>query len=173
MNQQDEVMGDNPEESRQSAASESDTLGVRVPPPLIYLTSILIGAAIDRLTPVRVLPDLVTGWLGGALVLLAVTISGFSVREFRKAKTTFRVDRPVSALITTGPFRYSRNPLYLSLSILQAGIGIWMNSVWVVVLLVPTVAVMTRGVIVREEKYLAEKFGKAYRDYQATVRRWL
>ncbi len=147
--------------------------GVRVPPPLVYLAAIVIGAAIDRLVPVRILGSAVAGWVGGALVLLAPAITGLSVRELRKAKTTVRPDRPAAALVTIGPFRHSRNPMYLALSLLHAGIGAWMNSVWVVALLIPTLVWMRRSVIAREERYLTEPFGRAYLDYRARVRRWL
>ena len=107
------------------------------------------------------------------MVLLALAITGLCVRELRKAKTTVRPDRLAAALVTTGPFRYSRNPMYLALSILHAGFGIWINSVWVVALLIPTLVWMRRRVIAREERYLTETFGRAYLDYRARVRRWL
>ena len=173
MNRQGPVTDHNPEDSGQSTDPELDNPGVRIPPPLVYLAAVLIGAAIDQFIPVRVLPASLTGWLGGALVLLALTITGWSVREFRKAQTTIRPDRPVSVTVTTGPFQYTRNPMYLALSILQVGIGIWMNSVWVVVLLIPVLIWVTRRVIAAEEQYLVRKFGQAYLDYQAKVRRWL
>ena len=173
MNQQTPQTGHNREGNRPSASPELDNSGVRLPPPLVYFAAIVVGAAIDRVIPVRVLPASLTGWLGGALVLLALTLSGLSFREFIKAKTTIRPDRPVSELVTTGPFRYSRNPLYLVLSMLQVGIGIWMNSVWVLVLLVPVLAWIRWRVIAPEERYLIRRFGQAYLDYQAKVRRWL
>lgn len=173
MNQQSPQTGHNPEDSRPSAGPELDNPGVRIPPPLVYLAAVLIGAAIDRAIPVRVLPASLTGWLGGTVVLLALTLSGLSFREFIKAKTTVRPDRPVSALVTTGPLQYSRNPMYLAVSMLQVGIAIWMNSVWVVVLLVPVLAWIRWRVIAPEERYLVGKFGQVYRDYQAKVRRWL
>jgi protein-S-isoprenylcysteine O-methyltransferase Ste14 len=147
--------------------------GVRFPPPLVYLGAILLGVAVDRFIPLRILPGGITSWTGGALVLSAVILNALGVREFRRARTTVRPDRPASALVTTGPFRFSRNPLYLSLAVLQTGIGIWMNSVWVLALVAPTAAILSRIAILPEERHLAEVFGSAYRDYQASVRRWL
>lgn len=161
-----------PENTAQTSP-KLDSPGVRIPPPLIYLAAILLGAGIDQLIPIKVLPVDLTAWLGGALVLLAVTLGGLSVREFRKAQTAIRPNQPASTLVTTGPFRHSRNPMYLALSILQVGIGLWMNSVWVVVLLLPVLAWITYGVIAREEQYLPGRFGQPYLDYQARVRRWL
>jgi protein-S-isoprenylcysteine O-methyltransferase Ste14 len=153
--------------------SEVDTPGVRVPPPLLYLTAILVGVAIDWAVPVRILPRAVTGWLGGAMVLLGLTLSGLSIRAFRRVETTIRPDRPASALVTTGPFRFSRNPMYVALSMVQVGIGVWLNNVWIVLLLVPTLSAIRRSVIAREERHLTAKFGQAYLDYKAKVRRWL
>ena len=173
MNQQSPQTNPDPADSSTSASPEPDNSGVRFPPPLIYFLAILIGAAIDRFVPIRVLPAGLTGWLGGALVLLALILAGLSFREFGKVKATIRPDHPVSALVTTGPFRYSRNPLYLVLSTLQVGIGIWMNSVWVVAFLVPVLVWVRWRVIALEERYLVRKFGQDYLDYQAKVRRWL
>jgi protein-S-isoprenylcysteine O-methyltransferase Ste14 len=161
-----------PEDSGQATGPKLNDPGVRFPPPLVYLAAVLIGAAIDWVIPIRVLPASLIGWLGGALVLLALTLTGLGSLERIKAKTTFRTDRPVSALITTGPYRYSRNPLYLALSILQLGVGIWLNNVWVVVLLVPVIAWIRWRVIAPEERYLIGKFGQVYLDYQTQVRRW-
>ena len=167
-------MGDRekPEGSRPEPTARRSP-GVRFPPPLIYLGAILLGVAVDRFIPLRILPGVIASWVGGALVLSAVIFDGFGLRELHRAGTAVRPDRPTSALVTTGPFRFSRNPLYLSLAVLQAGIGIWMNSLWVLALVVPTVAITSRSVIPREERHLAEIFGSAYRDYQASVRRWL
>jgi protein-S-isoprenylcysteine O-methyltransferase Ste14 len=173
MNQQGPQTSHDPKDSSASASPNRDNSGVRIPPPLVSFAAILIGAAIDRFIPIHVLPAGLTGWLGGALVLFALILAGLSFREFRKAKATIRPDHPVSALVTTGPFHYSRNPLYLVLSTLQLGIGIWLNSVWVIVLLVPVLGWVRWRVIALEERYLIRKFGQVYLDYQAQVRRWL
>ena len=96
-----------------------------------------------------------------------------SVREFRKARTPIRTRKPVTVVITTGPYRFSRNPIYLSFTLLQFGLGMWANSAWVVGMLIPTLVLMSYGVIAREERYMARKFGDEYLQYRAAVRRWL
>lgn len=154
-------------------APQLDRPGIRVPPPLVYLATTLVGIAIDLIVPVRILPDAVAGWLGGALVVLGLTVGGISVQEFGKARTTIHPNRPPSALVTTGPFRYSRNPMYLGLSVVQVGIGVWLNRAWVIVLVIPALVWIRHRVIPREERRLTERFGPAYLDYQARVRRWL
>ena len=103
----------------------------------------------------------------------AVAIIALSFREFAKAKTSVRPDRGADALIRTGPFRYSRNPLYVAVSFLIVGIAVWVNSLWVLVMLIPLFFVMSRAVIAREERYLERKFGQVYVDYKQSVRRWL
>lgn len=92
---------------------------------------------------------------------------------FRSARTSFDVRKPTTVLITDGPFRFSRNPGYLALSLLYAGIAVIADSLWVLALLAPALFVMHYGVIAREELYLERKFGSQYLEYKARVRRWL
>lgn len=147
--------------------------GVRIPPPLLYLGAIALGLALDPLLPLRLLPPVLASWLGGALVLAGVVLDILGVRAFRKARTTVRPDRPASALVTGGPYRFTRNPLYVSLLVIQAGIGIWIGNLWVLLLALPTAAVVKRTAILPEERYLAETFGLAYQEYRDAVPRWL
>jgi protein-S-isoprenylcysteine O-methyltransferase Ste14 len=90
-----------------------------------------------------------------------------------RAKTTFDVRKPTSAIVTNGPYRFSRNPSYVSLTLLYGGIACLVNSLWVLLMVVPAVTVMHFGVIKREERYLEAKFGDEYREYKTTVRRWV
>jgi protein-S-isoprenylcysteine O-methyltransferase Ste14 len=119
---------------------------------------------------VRILPDALAPWLGGAGVLIGIGIGLWSFWEFGKVRNF--PGGPTGVLVTTGPFRFSRNPMYLAMSSLQLGIGLWLNTVWIVVLLVPILVFIDRSVIEREERYMTEKFGEPYRDYRGTVRRW-
>lgn len=174
MNQQDLVM--KKEQNQQSKVSASDNPGVRFPAPMIFLSSIFIGVGIDQLIHVPLLFNNIAHGLGITLVILSFIILGFTLREFRKAKTPFRSDRsapPVTALIISGPFRWSRNPGYVSITILQAGIGVWTNNIWIIALLVPVVILTTYYVIAQEEQYLTIKFGSAYQKYREVVGRWL
>ena len=149
--------------------------GVRIPPPLGSLAAILlIGAAIDQVFPFGVPPVTFTGWFGTALILLALVLGpGLSFREHRKAKTPIRPDRPATALVATGLFRYTRYPMCLSLLILQTGVGLWMNNAWVIVLVAPVAAWPRWRVIAAEERHMIRQFGQTYLDCQAKVPRWL
>ena len=142
-------------------------------PPLIYLTFLGAGFGVDFLSPVPVLPNEVQYTLGGTILMGSFLIMPFVLSRFRRAKTTFDARKGATTLITTGPHRYTRNPAYVSLTMLQLGLGITADSVWVLAGLVPAVLVTHYGVILREEEYLEQQFGEAYRDYKRSVRRWL
>ncbi len=153
--------------------SDKDKPGVIATPPLIYLAFLLTGLALDYIWPVAVLPDRVQHTVGFAVIALGGVIVAFTLAQFSKARTNFSPFKPTTALIIGGPFRFSRNPAYLSLSLLHTGIGVTANNLWMLVLLVPTLMVMHYGVISREEQYLQSKFGEEYLRYKASVRRWL
>ena len=94
-------------------------------------------------------------------------------RLFIRAKTEVPPHRPTSAIVTDGPYRFSRNPIYVALTLLSAGIALWVNSFWMLGLLIPTLVVMTIAVIGPEEQYLERKFGAEYLDFKSRVRRWI
>jgi protein-S-isoprenylcysteine O-methyltransferase Ste14 len=141
-------------------------------PPIVYFVAILAGFGLNAVWPVEVVPHAIEP-IGGWLSLLAVALFVLSVREFRRARTPIRTRKPVTAVITTGPYRFSRNPIYLSFTLLQLGLGLWANSAWVVGTLIPTLVLLSYGVIAREERYMAQRFGDEYLRYRAAVRRWI
>jgi len=150
-----------------------DNPGVVARPPLIYLCSIFIGLALQFVWPLKVLPAPLVAPLGGFLILVAIVLFTLSVRQFLATGTAIQTHRPTTAIIRTGPYRFSRNPIYLSFTLLYIGIGIWVNSAWLLGMLIPTLVVISYGVMAREERYLAQKFGEEYLRYKASVRRWL
>ncbi len=141
-------------------------------PPIVYLVSILASFGLNAVWPVRVVPSAIEP-IGELLILLAVALFVLSVREFRRARTPIRTRKPVMAVIATGPYRFSRNPIYLSFTLLQLGLGVWANSAWLVGMLIPTLVLMSYGVIAREERYMTQKFGEEYLRYRASARRWI
>jgi len=149
-----------------------DTPGA-IPPPLFYGCALLIGLGLDWLWPYPVLPVPAQYLVGGIVIALAGVLIAVVLREFFRAKTTFGFRSSSSALITSGPFRYSRNPAYVALSMLYFGFGIVVDSVWILGLGVVAVLITHYAVILREEAYLERKFGDEYRAYVAEVRRWL
>lgn len=153
--------------------SKPDRAGVVLPPPLIFLGSMLIGWLIHRQWPIRLVPHVLSPWLGIALTASSVILVALSFREFRRAKTSPRPEKPTTAIIREGPYGYTRNPLYVAMSLLHLGVSLWVNSLFMLLMLLPALAVISRGVIDREERYLEKKFGKEYLDYKASVRRWV
>jgi protein-S-isoprenylcysteine O-methyltransferase Ste14 len=111
--------------------------------------------------------------VGGGLILIGVAIVATGVRNFSRAATPVPSNRPVRALVTTGIHGWSRNPIYAGMFLLYAGIGLAARSPSVLILALPLVIILRYGVVAREEAYLERRFGDAYRDYKARVRRWL
>lgn len=151
-----------------------DNPGVVAPPPVIQFGSILLGVTAHRLWPEPIPFAGEVAWVVIPFFMgLSCAIIALSFRQFAKHKTSVRPDRPASSLIREGPFRYSRNPLYVAVASLHVGIAFWVDSLWILLMLIPALLIMSRGVIAREERYLERKFGQEYLDYKASVRRWL
>src|ERR1700704_4137635 len=123
-------------------------------PPFVYLGSIVLGVILHFAWPVPLLPGSPSPGFGAGLALLAVGLFLFAVRTFRAAGTPVPGNQPTTAIVRTGPYRFTRNPIYLAFSLLQLGIAIWVNSVWLLTTLVGAVALMHCVVIPREEQYL-------------------
>ena len=149
---------------------------VVVKPPALFLGAILLGCLLSWIVPLG--PGLGSANMralaaGGMLALVGLALFVVSVREFRRAGTSVVPGEPSTALLESGPYRYTRNPIYISFTIFYFGLAIMLTSAWMLVLLVPVLIVLQRGVVEREEAYLASKFGEAYRKYQSRVPRWL
>jgi len=144
-----------------------------VRPPFVYLGAITVGLLLHFVWPVRLMARAVSVPLGGTLVVVAVAVFIWAMRTFRIADTPVPGNRPTTTIVRTGPYRYSRNPIYLSFSLLHLGIAFLVNSIWLLVTLVPAVMLMTFVVIPREEHYLERCFPSDYLRYKASVRRWL
>jgi protein-S-isoprenylcysteine O-methyltransferase Ste14 len=151
---------------------EAANLGI-ARPPVVYLGSILLGVMLHFAWPISLLPRGVSPLLGALLVLLAIGLFLSAVRTFRAAGTPVPGNQPTTTIVRTGPYRFSRNPIYLAFSLLQLGIALWVNSLWLVVTLLAAVAVMSFVVIPKEERYLEARFPSEYSPYKASVRRWL
>ena len=147
--------------------------GIHLHPPFIYAISILAGIAADHFLPLAMPLDLHGRLYGGIVLAVATCIALWALFHFYHADTDVRPDRPDNALITGGPYTYTRNPLYIVLSLVQVSVAIWLDKLWILLLLPVSIVVITRYAIAREEHYLEKLFGQDYRDYKARVRRWL
>jgi protein-S-isoprenylcysteine O-methyltransferase Ste14 len=147
--------------------------GLPIHPPLVFLLALLPGIGLNLLWPIRPLPG---GWgvaAGILLIVLGTAIVPPVLLRFRRAGTAFDPHQPASALITDGPYRFSRNPGYVALTLWHIGIGLVLNNAWILLLVIVPVFIMDRWAIPREERHLEEKFGQEYLQYKTRVRRWL
>ena len=141
-------------------------------PPFVYLVAIALGMGLERLVPLPFFPRALNVAVGAVLGVIAMALFMVSVRNFHAAGTAVPANKPTTAIVRTGPYRFSRNPIYLAFSLLQLGIAIWVNSLWLLATLAAALALI-HVVIAREEQYLERKFGTEYLAYKASVRRWL
>lgn len=156
----------NPEPDKQGAA-------VKVPPPLIVLSLLLLAYALNYLVPFRIAHSPVLVFAGFILVGISLLIIGITAWSFRRLKTHIEPWKPTTTIITTGCFAVSRNPIYLALCVACLGIGMILHNWWMVFSVIPAAMLLYHFVIAREEAYLEKKFGEAYVQYKARVRRWL
>ena len=150
-----------------------DTAHVLILPPLLYGAAFVIGLLLHLVFPIYILFTTLSRGIGVVCVLVSLPLALLTLRALSRAHTPVDPMKPTTALVTEGPFCYSRNPIYLALTLLYLGVAFLVNAWWILLLVVPALVVIRYGVIAREEVYLARKFGDAYRQYMTQVRRWL
>mgnify|MGYP003394278804 CR=1 FL=1 len=154
-----------------------ESSGVIAPPPLIYAVGLALGLALNWLAPLPLWPAGATRALrwtvGGVLFIAAGLFAAWAMLRFARAGTPIPTWRPTTALVVEGPYRFTRNPIYVALSLAHAALGIAFDNPWILGLLAPVLAVIRFGVIAREEAYLERRFGDDYRRFKGRVRRWL
>lgn len=155
------------------SSSESDRPNVLAPPPLLFCGALALGLAVHLAFPVPLLPRGPAGWLGVLLVLTSIPIGVSALRALVRAKTAIDPRKPTTAIVTEGAFRFSRNPIYLSLLLLYLGLASLINSLWILLCALPLIVVLQRGVVEREERYLERRFGEKYLGYKNRVRGWI
>ena len=157
-------------------SGNADSAGIHVPPPFVYAAAVLAGFFVERRWPWRILSSSATslleatGLVAGAIALVLMFAA---IARFRRHRTSILPIKPTMAIAKDGPYRFTRNPMYLGLLILSMALALVMNSVWPLLFLFPAVAVMNRAIISREETYLERKFGEEYLEYKRRVHRWI
>ncbi len=147
--------------------------GVIAPPPLIYGGALGAGLLAKTLFPATFLPAGATRALGVPLTGAGLLLFISSLRALRRAETDVRPYKPTTSIVAEGPYRFTRNPIYLGFTLVYGGITALVNSPWDALLLPLVLVLMQRGVIQREERYLERVFGEEYLQYKARVRRWI
>jgi protein-S-isoprenylcysteine O-methyltransferase Ste14 len=159
--------------------TDTGTAGVIARPPLLFLAALLLGFVSDHLLPLTFpvpgigLAQWISAIIAGSLILIGIAAFAAGIRNFSSAATPVQGTRPTRTLVTTGIHGWSRNPIYLGMFLLYGGIGVAVRSPWILILTLPLAITIRYGVVAREEAYLERRFGDAYRDYKACVRRWL
>ena len=154
-------------------ATPQDIAGAAFDPRHLLTITVILGLVTWWFLPLNFLPGLLPTFLGPVATLAAFGLFFWAGSTMGKADTAVPVDEPTTAIVEEGPFRFSRNPTYVAIIVLQIGLGIWTNNLWFVGLAVVSVTLLNWGVIAREEEYLADKFGHGYLSYKDRVRRWL
>jgi protein-S-isoprenylcysteine O-methyltransferase Ste14 len=155
----------------QAGADRSNAI---VRPPLAWALAFVAGLGLDWLYPLPFLPASVpAAWTGGAIFALGFALAIWAITTFRRAGTRVETTKPTTAIVSTGPYGFTRNPIYLGMFLGQTGLAVGFNSLWLLATLVAFYLVVRYGVVAREEAYLERKFGGAYLDYKSRIRRWL
>ncbi len=157
----------------QAEKAAADHPRVVAVPPLVYLAGLVVGGILEWLRPSWGLTPVWRFSIGPVLVIIGLVLAGAALREFRRAGTHVEPYLPTTALVTAGPYRLTRNPIYLGMTLGAAGVAVLLHSLWMLAMLVPVLLIMHFGVVLREEEYLAGKFGEVYSRYMASVRRWI
>ena len=153
--------------------SEHGAKVIPVPPPVIYVLAFAVGLVLHAITDDEIGGRPATVWLGSVFIVVALVLVAGTLRMFVRARTTVIPHHRVSALVTSGPLRFSRNPIYTAFALITVGAALVIGTWWPLVTLIPALFVIGFGVIRPEERYLAETFGEEYAAYRAKVRRWL
>ncbi|MDQ4122858.1 MAG: isoprenylcysteine carboxylmethyltransferase family protein [Acidobacteriota bacterium] len=157
------------------ADEKRDNPGVVAPPPSIYFAGLVAGLIFNYFFPAAIafLPRMAGIIAGIVLIVFAGFVIFAAFRAFSAAKTNIEPWKPTTAIVSSGVYRFSRNPIYLAMTLLYVGAALLLDSVWVLLFVIPVLFLINFGVILREEKYLTAKFGKEYLDYKKRVRRWI
>ncbi len=155
-------------------ADTADTAHVIIRPPLAWGLAVIAGLALDWLVPLPFLPaDLPAGWLGAMVFLLALALLAWAIVTVTRAGSNVPTYLPTIGIVESGPYRFTRNPIYLGMVLGLIGLAIAFDNLWLLMMLVPFALVIRYGVVAREEAYLERKFGNVYNSYRSRVRRWL
>jgi len=152
----------------------ADTANVIVRPPIAWALAVLVGLTLQWVVSLPFMPASVpAGWIGGIVFVLALALFAWAIATMTRAGSNVPTNLPTTTIVETGPYRFTRNPIYLGMFLGLVGLAIAFDNLWLLAMLVPFTLAIRYGVVAREEAYLERKFGDAYRQYRARVRRWV
>jgi len=153
-----------------------DAADVAIKPPFLFLGALALGCLLSLVLPIPpglAQPNALALAVGLTFALLGFALAALSFRRFQLAGTSVVPGEPSTALIMTGPYAFTRNPIYIGFVLAYFGLAVILTSFWVLILLIPVLIILQRGVVEREEAYLERQFGETYRKYKVRVPRWL
>jgi protein-S-isoprenylcysteine O-methyltransferase Ste14 len=152
----------------------ADTAQVIIRPPLAWGLAVIAGLVLNWLVPLPFLPaDLPAGWLGAGVFIIALALFAWAIVTMTRAGSNVPHGLPTTTIVDSGPYRFTRNPIYLGMFLGLIGLAIAFDNPWLLLMLAPFALVIRYGVVAREEAYLERKFGNVYRGYRSRVRRWV
>jgi len=155
-----------------STASKDVAVPGLLRPPVVLLAAIALGVVLNLIWPLRFIPSALV-LAGPVVVFAAVLLFLLSFREFRTHGTSVRGTEHTTTVVRTGPYRFSRNPIYLAFVLFILGLALWLNDLWLLAALAAFASFISIMIIPREERFLEHNFQAQYSEYKATVRRWL
>lgn len=163
-----------PEDQLRAAAQGRDNANVVIRPPIALALAAAAGLAVAWLYPLPFVPaPIPAGWVGAVVCAAGFALGAWAVTTMHRAGTRFETHQPTTRIVGAGPYRFTRDPIYAGMFLIMLGLAIGFDSLWLLVALALFYSVIRRGVVAREEVYLERKFGDAYLDYKARVRRWV
>ena len=154
--------------------TDAQTAQVVVRPPFAWVLAVLAGLALNWLMPLPFTPVVVpAAWLGSAVIMVAVALFVWAIVTITKAGSNVPTNMPTTTIVDGGPYRFTRNPIYLGMFLGLVGLALAFDSLWLLAALVLFALVIRYGVVAREEAYLEGRFDDVYRRYRSRVRRWL
>ncbi|MEX0931229.1 MAG: isoprenylcysteine carboxylmethyltransferase family protein [Candidatus Paceibacterota bacterium] len=151
----------------------NDNAQVKIFPPLIFLLPAIIGTVLQLLVPLYIFPvGLARFAIGGLLIILGISFLSWAMNTLRNADTAIHPDHTTNSVVVEGPFKFTRNPMYVSFSVVYLGLTALINTWWMAFFFPLIIPILFYAVISREEEYLKEKFGAQYEQYQQSVGRW-
>lgn len=152
-----------------------DKPGVIAFPPLLLVTALGMAWLLDWLIPLDLMPEAaqpIVRLMGGAMIVVAGLVAGSAILAFRAAGTHIEPHKPTLVIVDSGPYRFTRNPMYIGLMLVHLGVSAIFLNEWGLVTLVPLAVLLHYGVVLREEAYLTRKFAAEYESYLVSTRRW-
>jgi protein-S-isoprenylcysteine O-methyltransferase Ste14 len=160
-------------DSTEGRVAETDSSGVKFPPPALYLAGFLAGLTVELVFPIDRPPAGVTIAVAVIGVALWMALDGAAMLLFLRAHTSIAPANPTTTLVTSGPYRFTRNPMYVGMAFLYVALAVALGVIWALLFLPAVLVAVDRLLIAREEPYLEARFGEPYRAYKRRVRRWL